>query len=451
MAEPVGRTVRRRPPRTACPPRRSTPSPAPPTTSPPRSTAAPECSRPTSRSATTTRTTRCSTGCGACIEDAGVPVVIHCGSGPAPGRLHRTRADPGAACAATRDCRSSIAHMGMPEYADFLDICERYDNGPARTPPWRSPRSSRRRCRSPAIAAPRYVTLGDRILFGSDFPNIPYGYADAMTRCHRRSTASTTTGCAESSTATRRDCSVCSAVSQLAWDFVGSHVEAAPIDPPIPVPDVPGGDAGARGLPDRSELTRTQRAIVDASVVADLGLRTGLATLVGTAMLPPVLASLIGGNDLRRERENLEFYAGLAAQHDAAQSFVPPTSPPRVSIKPANPVAQWVAHGDVQHVQFQSSFEAVNPEMRNLWRGLNRNNVVHAQHWRHDDGRTRRCASSTASSARPTCSTGCSSRCRGSIAPAMTFCCTRCLFTVAEQNASRHSAGTASSPTGWPV
>jgi uncharacterized protein len=26
----------------------------------------------------------------------------------------------------------------------------------------------------------RVMALGDRILFGSDFPNIPYGYSDAM-------------------------------------------------------------------------------------------------------------------------------------------------------------------------------------------------------------------------------------------------------------------------------
>ena len=35
---------------------------------------------------------------------------------------------------------------------------------------------------------------------------------------------------------------------------------------------------------------------------------------------------------------------------------------------------------------FDSSFEPVNPTMHNLWQRLDRNNVVHAQHWRHDDG-----------------------------------------------------------------
>jgi hypothetical protein len=32
----------------------------------------------------------------------------------------------------------------------------------------------------PPAQLPRLRQLGDRILFGSDFPNIPYGYVDAM-------------------------------------------------------------------------------------------------------------------------------------------------------------------------------------------------------------------------------------------------------------------------------
>ena len=157
-------------------------------------------------------------------------------------------------------------------------------------------------------------------------------------------------------------------------------------DTPIPVPDIPGADVGARGLPDRSELTRSQRAIVDASAVADIGLRTAIASLVGAAMLPPVLTGLVRRSDLERERDNLAFYAGLAAEHDPTVSFPAPTATPRVSSRRANAVANRIAHGNVQHISFDSSFEPVNPKMRKLWRRLDRNNVVHAQHWRHDDG-----------------------------------------------------------------
>jgi len=53
--------------------------------------------------------------------------------------------------------------------------------------------------------------------------------------------------------------------------------DSAAVDPPIPVPDVPGADASARGLPRRVDLTLRQRLIVDSSAVADIALRTATA------------------------------------------------------------------------------------------------------------------------------------------------------------------------------
>ena len=84
---------------------------------------------------------------------------------------------------------------------------------------------------------------------------------------------------------------------------------AAPVDPPIPVPDVPGADAGARGLPRRVDLTLRQRLIVDSSAIADLGLRTALASIVGAAMLPQVALAALNGSGAKEQREALQFYA----------------------------------------------------------------------------------------------------------------------------------------------
>ncbi|MBI3224126.1 MAG: alpha/beta fold hydrolase, partial [Mycolicibacterium cosmeticum] len=42
--------------------------------------------------------------------------------------------------------------------------------------------------------------------------------------------------------------------------------------------------------------------------------------------------------------------------------------------------------GEVRNIRFQSSFEAVNPALRDQRRSYSRNNVVHAQHWVHRDG-----------------------------------------------------------------
>lgn len=159
-----------------------------------------------------------------------------------------------------------------------------------------------------------------------------------------------------------------------------------PVDPPVPFPDVAGGDAGSRGLPRRVDLTVRQRLIVDSSAAADVALRTGVASLVGAAMLPALIGSVVRPASARADAEHLRFYGELAAERDPAVSFPAPTEPPRISSRPANPVAEWTAHGHVHNLRFRSSFEAVNPALRDRCRGYARNNVVHAQHWRHTDG-----------------------------------------------------------------
>ncbi|MET0702786.1 MAG: amidohydrolase family protein [Mycobacterium sp.] len=112
------------------------------------------------------------------IEDAGTPVVIHCGSGPAPGNF------TGPAPIRTLLGRYPrlalvIAHMGMPEYTDFLDVCDDHDNVRLDTTMVFTPFADET-MPFPRAAAPRLLDLGERILFGSDFPNIPYDYATAM-------------------------------------------------------------------------------------------------------------------------------------------------------------------------------------------------------------------------------------------------------------------------------
>ncbi len=154
----------------------------------------------------------------------------------------------------------------------------------------------------------------------------------------------------------------------------------------IPLPDVPGADAGAGGLPRRSELTLLQRAVVDSSAVADLGLRTAISTVVGAAVFPTVAATAIRPSQSRRERQNIAFYADLALRGDAAVSFPMPTAVPAVASRPANPVAEVIASGNVANNRFPSTFQPINPALREQWKGLRRNNIVRFQHWRHADG-----------------------------------------------------------------
>ena len=152
------------------------------------------------------------------------------------------------------------------------------------------------------------------------------------------------------------------------------------------MPDIRGADATRGGLPRREDLTTQQKVVVDASAAADLGLRTMIASLVGAAMLPRVAAAALRPGDAKAERDALRFYAELAATKDPTIAFPKPVDPPRVSSRPANPVAEWIAHGHVRNLRFQSSFQAMYPPVRERRAGYARNNVVHAQHWMHDDG-----------------------------------------------------------------
>ena len=64
-------------------------------------------------------------------------------------------------------------------------MAERFERTCTWTPRWRSPSSSRRWRRSRADLLPRLRDLGDKVLLGSDFPNIPYPYAHQLEALER--------------------------------------------------------------------------------------------------------------------------------------------------------------------------------------------------------------------------------------------------------------------------
>ncbi|MET0446944.1 MAG: amidohydrolase family protein [Aeromicrobium sp.] len=107
------------------------------------------------------------------LAESGTPIVLHAGSGPAPG--HHT-GPAGVADVLSRhpDLALVIAHLGMPEFGEFLDLADRFDNVRLDTTMafvdfWEQP--------VPEGIEPRLLALQDKILFGTDFPNIPYEYA----------------------------------------------------------------------------------------------------------------------------------------------------------------------------------------------------------------------------------------------------------------------------------
>ncbi|MFI0977908.1 amidohydrolase family protein [Streptomyces sp. NPDC021093] len=117
------------------------------------------------------------------LAEAGIPVVMHCGSGPMPGKF--TGPGPvGELLERHPRLRLIVAHMGMPEYADFLDLAERY--GEVRLDTTMSFTDfSERISPFPPRELGRLRDLGDRVLLGSDFPNIPYGYLHQLESLER--------------------------------------------------------------------------------------------------------------------------------------------------------------------------------------------------------------------------------------------------------------------------
>jgi hypothetical protein len=112
------------------------------------------------------------------LAEAGVPVVVHCGGGPVPGPF--TGPGPiGQVLARHPRLAAVIAHLGMPEYAEFLDLAGRYEQVHLDTTMAFTGFTESRMPFPPALR-PRLRELGDRVLLGSDFPNTPYPYSEQV-------------------------------------------------------------------------------------------------------------------------------------------------------------------------------------------------------------------------------------------------------------------------------
>ena len=120
------------------------------------------------------------------IEEAGSPVILHAGSGPV-GTAY-TGPEPVADLLARHpDLPLVIAHLGAPEYADFMTLAERYpqvrlDTTMAFTDFFEElgapfPGELRERLRA--------LGLAGKVLLGSDFPNIPYAYEHQLDALER--------------------------------------------------------------------------------------------------------------------------------------------------------------------------------------------------------------------------------------------------------------------------
>ena len=112
------------------------------------------------------------------LAEAGTPVVVHAGSGPVPTEF--TGPEPMLAVLERHPRLTAVlAHMGAPEYREFLEMAERFERTHLDTT-MAFTSFFEAEAPFPADLMPRLRALGDRVLLGSDFPNIPYPYAHQL-------------------------------------------------------------------------------------------------------------------------------------------------------------------------------------------------------------------------------------------------------------------------------
>jgi uncharacterized protein len=112
------------------------------------------------------------------LAEAGVPAIVHCGNGPIRGA--HTGLDVFAEVLAEHPRLPVVlAHAGMPDFTGALDLVRRYEGVRIDTT-MVGTAYSERMAPLPADWPARLVDVADRVVFGSDFPNIPYAYAEQV-------------------------------------------------------------------------------------------------------------------------------------------------------------------------------------------------------------------------------------------------------------------------------
>jgi predicted TIM-barrel fold metal-dependent hydrolase len=103
---------------------------------------------------------------------------VHVGSGPAPGAF--TGPGPfGEVLRRHPTLTAVVAHMGMPEYDEFLGFAEDYANVHVDTTMCFTD-SFGSQAELGRELAPRLAALQDKVVLGTDFPNIPHPFAHQL-------------------------------------------------------------------------------------------------------------------------------------------------------------------------------------------------------------------------------------------------------------------------------
>jgi predicted TIM-barrel fold metal-dependent hydrolase len=117
------------------------------------------------------------------LEETGTPVVIHCGSGPRVGE-HTGPGPVDGLLERYPGLQLVIAHLGMPEYREFMDLAERFERVHLDTTMFATD-FTEKLMPFDRTDLPRLAALRHKVLLGTDFPTIPYPYAHQLAALHR--------------------------------------------------------------------------------------------------------------------------------------------------------------------------------------------------------------------------------------------------------------------------
>jgi predicted TIM-barrel fold metal-dependent hydrolase len=113
------------------------------------------------------------------LAEAGTPVVVHSGSGPLAG-AHTGPGPLGDVLARHPRLTAVIAHAGAPEFAEHIALARTYQNVHLDTTMVGTPFMNALMPLGRDIIR-QLGELQDRVVLGTDFPNIPYSYATQLT------------------------------------------------------------------------------------------------------------------------------------------------------------------------------------------------------------------------------------------------------------------------------
>lgn len=118
------------------------------------------------------------------LAEAGTPVVLHAGSGPV-GTAYTGPGPVAELLGRHPRLRLVIAHMGAPEYAEFLALAETHERVLLDTTMAFTDFFAEMGGPMPPDLLARVAAIGDKVLLGTDFPNIPYPYLHQLEALER--------------------------------------------------------------------------------------------------------------------------------------------------------------------------------------------------------------------------------------------------------------------------